>query len=137
MMNKMNNNGDWGQKLTPEQQAVLREGATEPAYSGKLLNNKQEGIYLCGACRHSLFKSDHKFDSGSGWPSFYDVLPQAIEEENDSTHGMERTEVVCQKCQSHLGHVFNDAPQTPTNLRYCINSLALKFQDEEGNIIDG
>ena len=132
-----NNNGDWGQELTPEQQAVLREGATEPAYSGKLLNNKQKGLYLCGACRQGIFKSDHKFDSGSGWPSFYDVLPQAIKENNDSTHGMERTEVVCQKCQSHLGHVFNDAPQTPTNLRYCINSLALKFQDKEGNIIDG
>lgn len=133
----MTNNGDWGQKLTPEQQAVLRKGATEPAYSGKLLNNKQKGLYLCGACRRSLFKSDHKFDSGSGWPSFYDVLPRAIKENNDSTHDMERTEVVCQKCQSHLGHVFNDTPQTPTNLRYCINSLALKFQDEAGNIIDG
>ena len=128
----------WGESLTPEKYAVLREGQTEAPYTGKLLNNKKNGMYLCGACNAELFKSEHKFDSGSGWPSFYDISnKEAVECRSDDTHGMHRTEVSCQKCQSHLGHVFEDAPQTPTKLRYCINSQALKFKDQQDKIIDG
>lgn len=117
------------EKLTPEQYAVLREKATEAPFSGKFLHNKEQGVYVCGACGAELFSSDTKFDSGSGWPSFYDIANSgAVKLVDDSSHGMQRTEAVCANCGSHLGHVFDDAYDQPTGQRYCINSLALDFQ---------
>ena len=120
---------DWKQKLDPKAYAVLRQGQTELPGSGKLLHNQKTGIYLCGACQQPLFASQHKFDSGTGWPSFYDVIDrQAIITKDDYSHSLKRTEIICRSCHSHLGHVFADALNTPTKLRYCINSLALCFQ---------
>ncbi len=120
---------DWKQKLTAEQYKALREKGTEAPFSGKLLHNKDSGMYVCAACGTNLFSSDTKFDSGSGWPSFYDVAEKGnVRLEKDSSLGMERTEVVCATCGGHLGHLFNDAPQTPTGQRYCINSVCLKFE---------
>ncbi len=118
----------WKAELTPEQYAVLREKATEAPFTGKFLHNKDQGIYTCGACGATLFRSDTKFDSGSGWPSFYDVAKSgAVKLVPDNSHGMERTEVVCANCGSHLGHLFNDAYDQPGGKRYCINSTALGF----------
>src|SRR4051812_39744850 len=97
-------------KLTPEQYSVLRQKGTEAPFSGKLLHEKREGMYTCAACGQALFPSDAKFDSGTGWPSFDQALPEAVKEITDSSHGMERTEVVCSRCGSHLGHVFEDGP---------------------------
>lgn len=122
---------EWRQQLTPEQYAVLREKGTEPPFTGSLLNTKEDGTYVCGACGAELFSSDHKFDSGSGWPSFYDVsLLDAVELHRDSSHGIERTEVTCKNCGSHLGHVFDDAYDQPTGKRYCINSVSLNFKQD-------
>ena len=115
------------QKLTPEQYAVLRERGTEPAFSGKLLHEKRDGMYTCAACGNALFASGTKFDSGTGWPSFDDALPGSTKLVEDTTHGMRRTEVVCAKCGSHLGHVFDDGPTT-TGKRYCINSVCLDLE---------
>jgi len=116
-------------KLTPEQYAVLREGQTEAPFTGKLLDNKDQGSYNCAACGVELFGSETKFDSGSGWPSFYDIKNNDnVRLITDSSHGMSRVEVRCGNCDSHLGHVFKDAPQTPTGNRYCINSVALDFK---------
>jgi len=116
-------------KLTPEQYHVLREAGTEPPSSGKLLHNKDNGDYTCAACGNVVFKSDTKFDSGSGWPSFYDVANNdAVTLRQDSSLGMPRIEVLCANCGSHLGHVFHDAPQQPTGMRFCINSAALDFK---------
>lgn len=120
------------EQLSPEQIHVLRSGGTEPAFSGQLLHNEKSGIYKCAGCGSELFKSSHKFDSGSGWPSFYDVAQYgAVKLISDDSHGMQRTEVVCAECGGHLGHVFEDAVDQPTGQRYCINSCVLEFDEAE------
>ncbi len=122
---------EWRETLSPAQYAVLRESATEPAFSGSLLHNDHSGIYSCGGCGSELFSSDTKFDSGSGWPSFFAPLAgDRVELVGDNTLGMRRTEVRCARCGSHLGHVFDDGPH-PTGQRYCMNSLALGFDKGE------
>ena len=108
---------------------ILRGAGTERAWTGAMLDEKREGSYLCGACGKELFRSGAKFDSGSGWPSFFEAVdPEAVELKTDKTLGMVRTEVLCANCGSHLGHLFDDAYQTPTGDRYCMNSAALDFQ---------
>lgn len=120
----------WKGKLTPEQYRILRESGTEPAFTGALLNNKTAGTYVCAGCGEPLFDSEHKYDSGSGWPSFTaPAAPGHVEEKSDTSHGMTRTEVRCARCQGHLGHVFPDGPG-PDGLRYCINSASLAFDPE-------
>ncbi len=119
---------EWRRELTPEQYRVARQGGTEAPFTGKYYHNERKGIYRCAACGLPLFTSDTKYDSGSGWPSFYaPVSEEAIEERQDSSHGMVRIEVRCARCESHLGHVFRDGPE-PTGLRYCINSESLDFE---------
>jgi len=128
---------EWQAALTPEQYHVLREQGTEAPFTGKYVHEKTPGTYACAACGSKLFSSKTKFDSGSGWPSFYDVVKKgAVELRSDDSLGMERTEVVCSTCGSHLGHVFDDGPtETPdgtpaTGQRYCINSLALDLEED-------
>lgn len=119
---------EWKKRLTKEQYKVLREKGTELPFTGKLLNNKEKGSYTCAACGNVLFNSDVKFDSGTGWPSFYDAKPGAVKFHEDNAHGMHRVEVTCAKCGGHLGHVFDDAHDMPTGKRYCINSCSLNFK---------
>lgn len=121
---------EWKIKLDPEQFQVLRKAGTERAFTGKYWNTKEDGTYVCAGCGAELFSSDTKFDSGSGWPSFYEALdPEKITEEEDRAFGMVRTEVKCANCGGHLGHLFPDGPN-PTGMRYCINSAALDLQSE-------
>ena len=120
----------WQEKLTKEQYKVLREKGTEPAFTGKYWNQHEKGVYKCAGCGTPLFSSETKFESGSGWPSFYEPIEEGkVQEEKDTSHGMVRTEVLCKNCGGHLGHVFEDGPK-PTGCRYCINSISLDFEKE-------
>ena len=124
---------EWRDELDPQRYAVLRTAATERAWTGELLDESRAGLYTCAACGAELFKSGTKFDSGCGWPSFYEsIRPDAVELIEDNTLGMVRTEVRCANCGSHLGHVFDDAPQTPTGDRFCMNSVSLTFEPTAG-----
>lgn len=124
---------EWKEILTPQQYHVLREHGTERAFTGAYVNMKQEGVYTCAACGQELFSSDTKYDSGSGWPSFWDALDAGnVTLHEDNSYGMKRVEVLCSRCDSHLGHVFPDGPRETTGQRYCINSLSLNFKAEDG-----
>ena len=119
---------EWRQELTPEQYHILREKGTERAFTGEYAHTKTPGVYLCAACGQELFASGTKYDSGSGWPSFYEPMQrESVDEHEDGSFGIRRTEVTCSRCGSHLGHVFPDGPR-PTGMRYCINSCSLKLE---------
>ena len=120
---------EWKKVLSPEQYEVLRGRGTEVPFSGKLLHEKKDGMYTCAACGQELFSSDAKFDSGTGWPSFDEALPGAVKSIEDNSHGMSRTEIVCSRCGSHLGHVFDDGP-TETGKRFCLNSVCLDLEEK-------
>jgi len=128
--NKMPTEDELKKKLTPEQYAVLREKGTEAPFSGKYVHEKKDGVYMCVACGNALFSSDTKFDSGTGWPSFYEAIPGSVEFVEDTSDGMHRSEVVCSRCKSHLGHMFEDGP-TETGKRFCLNSVCLELEDKK------
>lgn len=123
---------EWIRDLSPDRYQILRLRGTERPFTGELLYNKEKGVYVCGGCGAELFSSDHKFDSGSGWPSFFSPMSEdRIEERVDRSLGIDRTEIVCARCGGHLGHVFDDGP-IPTGRRYCVNSLSLDFENRDG-----
>jgi methionine-R-sulfoxide reductase len=122
---------EWKKVLTPEQFRITRDSGTERAFCGNLLDNKKEGVYTCVCCRLPLFASNAKFNSGTGWPSFFQpICKENVAEKSDATHGMIRVEINCARCDAHLGHVFDDAPSTPTGLRFCLNSESLEFTEK-------
>jgi len=132
-VSKMNKSDkEWQEQLTDEQYHILRQAGTERPFTGKYVNTEKDGVYTCAGCGANLFSSETKFHSGSGWPSFWDVIDQGnVELREDRSHGMRRTEIRCAQCGGHLGHVFDDGPRDKTGLRYCINSAALDFEDDK------
>ena len=123
----------WRAELSPMEHAVLREAGTERVFVGRLTDTETVGVYRCKACDAKLFESETKFHSGCGWPSFYQAVPDTVEEREDTSHGMRRVEVLCRSCGSHLGHVFPDGYGTPTGDRYCINSVSLTLEPADGS----